>query len=260
MPFRLIDTDHSPLVIDNEYEITDKDLLAKYVGEILLGHHMHINRIINSLTTIFPTHPNDSIDHVINKIKSTSIEKRDGWLFQMMSWVVLADRSAGKIFFSNYPHFAPAQHGIDGLAIILTEDNNLQNIIITEDKCTTSPRGKITQQVFPEFEAFENGEKNNALISIISNLIGHIDAGAVLENVQNDIFSNKYRVYRIGITRDVNHNDENGRKSLFKNYDNTIKGDTSERRSGATIYLDDLRVWMQDFSDQVIIFLESKKS
>lgn len=260
MPFTLIDTDCSPLVIDYEYEIADKDLLAEYVGEMLLGHHLHINRIINSLTTIFPTHPNDSIDQVIDKIKSAANEKRDGWLFQMISWVALAKRNVGKKFFSNYPHFAPAQHGIDGLAIILTEENGLQNIIITEDKCTTTPRGKITQQVFPEFEAFEKGEKNNALISIISNLIGQLDSGTILEKVQNDIFANNYRVYRIGITREINHNDANGRKSLFKDYDSTIKGDTSERRSGASIYLNDLRVWMQDLSDRVIRYLEAKKN
>lgn len=260
MPFTLFNTDCSPLVKDYDYEIADKDLLAEYVGEILLGHHLHIYRIINSLSTIFPIHPNDSIDKVIEKIKSASTDKRDGWLFQMISWAVLARRNVGKKFFCNYPHFAPAQHGIDGLAIILTEENDLQNIIITEDKCTTTPRGKITQQVFPEFEAFEKGEKNNALISIISNLIGQLDSGTILEKVQNDIFANKYRLYRIGITREINHNDEDGRKSLFKDYDSTIKGVTSERRSAASIYLNNLRVWMHDFSDRVIKYLESKKS
>lgn len=260
MPFNLIDTDCSPLVIDYEYEITDKDLLATYVGEMLLGHHLHIHRIINSLTTIFPVHPNDSIDQVISKIKSATVEKRDGWIFQMISWIVLAHRNAGKRFFSNYPHFAPAQHGIDGLAVVLKDDHSLQSIIITEDKCTTSPRGKITQQVFPEFEAFENGGKNNALVSIIASLIGQLEAGDILQNVQNDIFNNNYRLYRIGITREERHNDNNGRKELFKNYEKCVSGATSERRSGSTIHFDNMRNWMQDFSDRVINYLESKKS
>ncbi|WP_431609260.1 hypothetical protein [Chryseobacterium sp. 'Rf worker isolate 10'] len=260
MPFNLIDTDCSPLVIDYEYEINNKNLLAEYVGEMLLGHHLHINRIINSLSTVFPVHPNDSIDQVINKITSTTSIKRDGWIFQMISWIVLAQRSAGEKFFSNYPHFAPAQHGIDGLALVLNDDGSLRSIIITEDKCTTGPRGKITQQVFPEFKEFENGEKNNALVSIISILIGQLDAGNILQNVQNDIFDNKYRIYRIGITREGKHNDNDGRKDLFKDYNDYVSGDTSERRSGATIYLDDMRNWMQDFSDKVIAYLLSKKS
>lgn len=260
MPFNLIDTDCSPLVIDYEYQIVDKDLLAGYVGEMLLGHHLHINRILNSLSTIFPVHPNDSIDNIIEKINSTSIEKRDGWLFQMISWIVLAQRNTGNIFFANYPHFAPAQHGIDGLAITLNNDGTLKNIIITEDKCTTNPRNKITQQVFPEFVAFENGEKNNALVSIISTLIGNLDSGAILQNIQNDIFQNEFRIYRIGITREDRHNCNAGRVSLFKDYNKHVSGATPERRSGATIHLNNMRNWMQDFADKVINYLESKKS
>lgn len=36
MPFNLIDTDPSLLVIDYEYKIINKDLLLEYVGEILM--------------------------------------------------------------------------------------------------------------------------------------------------------------------------------------------------------------------------------
>ncbi len=260
MPFNLIDTDCSPLVIDYEYQIIDKDLLAEYVGEMLLGHHFHISRIINSLTTTSPIQPNESIDKIITIMNSPEIEKRDGWLFQMISWIVLAKRNAGQIFFANYPHFAPAQHGIDGLAITLNNDGTLKNIIITEDKCTTNPRNKITQQVFPEFIAFENGEKNNALVSIISCLIGTLDSGTIFQNIQNDIFQNKFRIYRIGITREDRHNCNDGRISLFKDYNKHVPGATPERRSGATIHLNNMRNWMQDFTDKVINYLESKKS
>ncbi len=51
MPFNLIDTDCSHLVIDYEYEITDNDLLAEYIGELVLGHYVHILNIINSLSS-----------------------------------------------------------------------------------------------------------------------------------------------------------------------------------------------------------------
>jgi hypothetical protein len=260
MPLNLINTDCSPLVIDNEFEIVNEDVLAQYVGEMLLGHHFHIMRILNSLTTIFPIHPNDSIDKIITKINSTTPEKRDGWIFQMISWIVLAKNNNTNNFYSNYPHFAPAQHGIDGLAVTLNTDKSLRNIIITEDKCTTSPRGKITQQVFPEFESFESGAKNNALISIISSLLGQMDAGKILEQVQNDIFLNKYRLYRIGITREEKHNTIAGRKTLFLNYEKYVQGDTCERRSSSTIHIPDLRDWMHDFSNKITAYLESKKS
>ncbi|MBS1776454.1 MAG: hypothetical protein JSS64_09270 [Bacteroidetes bacterium] len=260
MPFQLNNTNCSPLVIDYDYEIIDKQLLAQYVGELLLGHHFHVIRILNNLAPQLPINPNASIDQVINKILMVEVEKRDGWLFQMISWIVLAKRNAGSKFHSNTPQSAPAQHGLDGLAIILNQDDTLKNIIISEDKCTTSPRGKITQQVFPEFRSIENREKDNALIGIISTLLGNLDSGKILDQVKNDIFDTKYRVYRIGITRQENHNTEEGRNSLFKDYDKYVKGETSDRRSAASIYFEDMRLWMNAFADEVVAYLNSKKS
>lgn len=259
MPFNLIDTDCSPLVIDYEYEIADKSLLAERVGEMLLGHHYHILKIINTLTVSHPIHNNDAINATINQLKSATVTKRDGWMFQMISWMVLATRNRGEKFYANYPHFAPAQHGIDGLALILSSTDELVSIIITEDKCTTQPRGKITSQVFPEFLVFEEGKKNNALIGIIASLISNLNSGQILEKVQNDIFNKDYRIYRIGITREETHNDKNGRNMLFLNYDKHVKGD-AKRRNASSIYIKDLRNWMEDLADKVIIYLESKKT
>lgn len=260
MPFKFNEIDGSPSFIDYEYEVVNKDLLAGYVGEMLLGHHLHILRIIKSLSATFPIHKNESIDQIIQKIITADPSKRDGWLFQMVSWIVLAKSKTGELFFSNYPHFAPAQHGIDGLAITINSDDTIKNIIITEDKCTVHPRNKITSQVFPEFLEFENGAKDNALVGIISSLIGGLNAGEILEKVQNDIFEKRYRLYRIGITREESHNSLTGRKKLFLNYKKYVDGPTSVRRSAASIHIEDMRDWMKDFAEQVVAYLESKKN
>jgi len=263
MPFNQIDTDCSDLVIDYEYEITDKDLLAEYVGELILGNYFHILNIINSLSSSSSTPSNRIIDFAIEKLSVTecvNVIHRDGWLFQMISWLVLAHRNLGSNYHTQHPHFAPAQHGIDGLSIILNPDNTIDKIIITEDKCTTNPRNTVREQVFPEFKDFEEGKKDSALISVLSSLIAHLDAGAVFQSVQNDIYDTNLRMYRIGITRKDSHQSLRGRRSLFKNYDDYVSGSTSSRRSGATIYLDDMRNWMQDFSNKVVNYLESKKS
>lgn len=263
MPFNLIDTDCSDLVIDYEYEITNKDLLAEYVGELILGHYIHILNIINSLSSSSSAPPSRIIDFAIERLNVTEEVKiihRDGWLFQMISWLVLAHRNLGNNFHTQHPHFAPAQHGIDGLSIVLKPDNTIDKIIITEDKCTINPRDTVREQVLPEFKDFEDGKKDSALISVLSSLIAHLDAGAVFQSVQNDIYNTDLRMYRIGITREDSHQSLNGRRRLFKNYDDYVSGLTSSRRSGATIYIDDMRNWMQDFSDKVVNYLESKKS
>ncbi|MBF6653949.1 hypothetical protein C3B47_13900 [Flavobacterium columnare] len=263
MPFNLIDTDCSDLVIDYEFEIANKDLLAEYVGELVLGHYFHILNIINSLSSSSSTPSNKIIDFTIEKLnvsEKVKVIHRDGWLFQMISWLVLAHRNRGNNYHTQHPHFAPAQHGIDGLSIILKPDNTIDKIIITEDKCTTNPRDTIRKEVFPEFKDFEDGKKDSALIGVLSSLIAHLDAGAIFQSVQNDIYNTDLRMYRIGITREDSHQSLNGRRRLFKKYDDYISGATCSRRSGATVYLDAMRNWMQDFSDKVINYLESKKS
>jgi hypothetical protein len=259
MPFILTEKTCSPLVVDYEYEVSNKTLLAQYVGDMLLGHHGHVLRILNRLSTIAPTPPNESIDSVINQITSASDAKRDGWLFQMISWLVLAKLHAGSDFHANYPHSAPAQHGLDGLAIKLKNDKTLDKIIITEDKCTSSPRNLITQQIFPEFKDFENHTKDNALIGIVTVLLRNLDAGSILQQVQNNIYDTRYRLYRIGITREEEHNDELGRRKLFKHYDSHVTGATAERRSAATIHIPNLRSWMKDFEGLVIAYLKTKR-
>lgn len=260
MPLRLRDIDCSPLVVDYEYDISDKNLLVQYVGELILGNHRHILNVINTLSTTSPINPNISITYVINMLKNPNTHKRDGWLFQMISWISLAIKNKGEVYLSQHPHNAPAQHGIDGLSIVLNKDDTISKIIITEDKCTTNPRMRIRKEVFPEFQAFENGEKDHALIGILSNLLSNIDSDKLLQSVQNDIFNNDFRQYRVGITREKTHNSIKGRKGLFADYDGCVVGDLPTRRSGATIYIDDLRNWMNDFAEKTIDYLESKKT
>lgn len=260
MPFTLIDVDCSPYAIDHEYEITNENLLAEYVGELVLGHHIHILKVINSLSSTFSATPNHVIDIAIRKIRTPETDKRDGWLFQMISWLVLASRNQGENYYTQHPHFAAAQHGIDGLSILLNPDNSVKKIIITEDKCTTSPRDTIRDDVFPEFKKFESGEKDSAMIGIFGILLSNLDSGEVFQSIQNDIYNIDLRVYRIGITREHSHNSDNGRKRLLKDYEKNVLGATSDRRTGATIFIDDLRNWMNEFSSKVIIYLESKKS
>jgi hypothetical protein len=119
MPFILTDIDCSPLLIDYEYEVSDLNLLSEYVGELLLGNHRHILSILNALSSARPINPNTSIDYVIGMLRTKETDKRDGWLFQMISWLVLAKKNNGQKYFAQHPHFAPAQHGIDGLSIVL---------------------------------------------------------------------------------------------------------------------------------------------
>lgn len=260
MPFILRSTDCTPLIVDHEFEIADEDLLASYVGELLLGNHYYVKNIIDSLSNEIPESPNQSIDHILRELANANpSEKRDGWLFQMISWLVLKIRYIGQSYYTQQPHGAPAHHGLDGMGIVLKPDHTLDKIIICEDKFAQNPRNKIQQQVWPEFRKIEAGEKDHVLVATISTLLGQVDAGRVLARMRNNIHDAAYRIYRVGANRLVAHNTELGRKGLFSGYDAVVPGEVP-RRTGATIYLPNHSDWMDGFYGKVVAYLNSKKN
>ncbi len=263
MPFSFNDCDCSPLVIDNEFEIEKENILSEYVGKIILGQHAHVRRIIKTLASNSPIFSVNDIDLAKNHLESTGksrieIEKRDGWVFQIISWLVLLNKNKTRNFYCQQPHDAPAQHGLDGIAIILNDKNIIENIIITEDKCTENQR-TVLPQVWDEFRKFEEGENNNKVISRISAQIDTLEEGKILETCQNDICKKNLWQYRVGINRNNTYKTKDGRIKLFKGYDTCVTGDNPHRRFASTIHKDEIRKWMEDICQKVIKYLESQK-
>lgn len=262
-PLRIISMDCSPLVIDNGYIVVDEDLLAEWVAQLLLGNSQHISRIIEGLHSTGVNLRNKAIDSIISQLNTIGDFKRDGWLFQMISWIALNTNlynqfGPGKVFM-NAPHTAPAQHGLDGFSLVIDDKKQIRYVVLCEDKCSIDARKIITSQVFPELVDFEEGRYDNRVFTEISSVIRGEDGGVLLQSIQDDIVNNKYWMYRIGITRQDEHDDEDGRKKLYKDYDKKVSGSV-DRRSAASINLGDLRKWMTLFSEKVIIALEAKKS
>ena len=264
MPFVYSDCNCSPLVIDKEYEIVDEDQLAEYVGRIVLGHYAHIKRIINTLSSTPPRAASTDIDLAQEKLRTLgksakAIEKRDGWVFQIISWLALLSEYNGRNYYCQQPHDAPAQHGLDGVAIILNDTNQIESIIITEDKCTENHR-TIIPTVWQEFVEFEAGIHNNKLVSRISAMIESLNDGKILEENQNNIYRPELRVYRVGINRNNTYQANDGRRALFKGYDGCVTGDNPHRRFASTLYSDDIRAWMEQFCQKAIAYLETQKA
>jgi len=264
MPFNYNICDCSPLVIDKEFEINDENKLAKYVGMIILGHFTHVKNIINTLAHSDLKLSTSEFDLAISKLKKgkktlNDIEKRDGWIFQIMSWLSLFIENKNKKFFCQQPHDAPAQHGLDGVGLLLDNNWIIEHIIITEDKCTENHRVLIPK-VWKEFEEFENDLRNNQLVSRISALIENLNNGTVLEANRNDIYNKDLWQYRIGINRNDSHQEEDKRKKLFKGYDDCVSGTNPHRRYASTLNKEDIRNWMEEFSKKVIQYLETQKN
>ena len=244
----------APLCKDYEFTVADENQLVELVALLCLGHCDHVTNIIRTLDPDEETPDEKSIKCLISDLEKAEDDEKwrdkvHGWLFQMMSWIALSEQHKADRFLQHYPHSQPAMQGLDGIAITLTEEGNIDRIIITEDKCTTNPRGKITSQVWGEFDDTEVGNKNNAIFQQIQSLFAK---DAQWHQIKNDVTKEKYRQYRIGITRKACHNSDKGRKALFDGYKDHVKGDDVDRRTGATIYISDLRVWMESLRKKVI--------
>lgn len=238
-----------PLCRDYEFVVDDKQQLADLISKLVMGWSRHVSRLIKSLDPHYPDVDKATIQSQLDILNGGDTDKIDGWLFQMISWIVLAEQHKGNPkFFQHNPHPQKAMHGLDGIAVTLNADGSINRIIITEDKCTDSPRGKITQEVYRDFVKIEAGKKNNAIMQQVEALLSDED----LIRVQNDIVKPSYRQYRISITRLDTHNSDDGRKSLFKDYDQKVGGADVERRTCSTTNFHNIRAWMDDLRQMVI--------
>lgn len=261
-PLQITPMDCSPLVIDNGYQVVNQTMLAQWVTQLLLGNSLHISRVIEGLDSKAVNQRDKAIDSVISRLNTCGVYKRDGWLFQMISWIALNinlhSQHANEHVFMNAPHTAPAQHGIDGFSLVIDDKKQVKYIVLCEDKCSEDARSIITSQIFPEFVDFEDGKYDNRVLAEVSSIIRGEDGGVMLQNIQDDIANNKYWIYRIGITRQSEHDSKEGREKLYKDYDKKVTGSVT-RREAASVNLDDLRAWMESFSQIVIKELEFKK-
>lgn len=260
MPIKLIKFNEAPLVHGFKIEVINRSLLAKYVATLLLGYQNHIERIIQSQAIKNPSIPDKNIDKLIQKIREIETIKRDGWIFQMISWIAVRLASKEEIIHSQIPHSAPAQHGIDGISVILNKQGKIERIIITEDKATDNPRNVIQQQVFPEFKEYENGDHDSKLVNGITGFLKNISPDNLLEEIQNDIYRIDLRKYRIGITHDDSYNNSDGYSRLFKDYESAVLDADNNRRSADTFSNNNLRPWFDEFSELIIKELEKLKN
>jgi len=259
MPLNPGFSDYPPLVSDNEIIVGNQDLLAELIAEVMLGQYIHVQKILEAKSSKVIS-SNRIIEVTIDRLNNMDNDHRDGWIFQIISWIALHKDHVGQKYFAQQPHDAPAQHGLDGLAIVLDSTDKIAKIIITEDKCTTNVRTTIKSKVWPEFLDFEDGRQDNKLVSRVSALISQLDGGRILEENRNDIFNPDLRRYRVGINRTTKYNTAKKRKKLFKGYDGCVKGTDNTRRTSATFFQVDIRTWMDDVTIIILEKLESKKT
>lgn len=254
MPIELIPCNEDPICFGFRWEITDEDYLARLVARLLFGHYRHVQKIIAG-EQIAPTPAITAamMGTIVTRLTTTTPDavryQRDGWVFQMMSWIAAKKNDPSSL--SAIPHSQRAQKGFDNIIVKIADDGNVESVLICEDKATENPRQTVREEVWPEIRIFESGSRDGELVNEVSAILeraqGHVDVDACMAT----IFWEQARHYRISITT-KRMDSEARRRKLFSGYDGTVSGDQVRRRA-ETFLVQQLRQWMDDFCSKILI-------
>jgi hypothetical protein len=256
MTLTLTQTDHENLCHGWIWSIQDEEALAEQVARVALGQYRHVAKILAGASV---TGPSASTDHVANAIKLLTVKSgddpwhRDGWIFQTLSWI--AAHQIGQKAVTRPPHILKAHKGFDGMQLELADDGkSVLAVIVFEDKATDNARSTIRDEVWPGIAALEAGERVTELTHETSAMLEaqqRLDPDLDLDAAITNILWKDVRRYRVSITIGETHLEEQARARLFKGFDEQAPGDVKRRRA-ETIYVPELRKWMNSFAERVI--------
>jgi hypothetical protein len=261
MTLKLSQIDHGDLCHGWSWLVEDEDKLAERVARVALGQYRHVQKILAGLEVAGPT---TTSDHAAGAIELLSVAKgddpwhRDGWLFQTISWIAAHQENHGAV--TRPPHIIRAHKGFDGLQLELSVDGkSVAAVMIFEDKATDNARETIREHVWPGIAELESGKRFNQLTHDVTAALEaqkRLDADLDIDAAINAILWKDAKRYRVSITVGDTHASPDGRERLFKGFDEKAPGDVKRRRA-KTIYLPDLRKWMQQFAEKAIAHVKA---
>lgn len=225
------------------WSVPSKQQLANAVAVVAVGQAMHLAKILHYGGLGPKPSSKASVKAAIGLLTpGKEVYHRDGWMFQVMSWLAAQLSTPGGLM--NPPQMIHAHKGLDGLQIVLDAANAVTAVIIFEDKATENPRSTVTQKVWPEFKEFESGARQNLLAADTTTILTcgkHPDPSEAVA----EIMWSQVKKYRLSIT-DVTSTSVS-QASLLAGYADCIPGPASRRR--AEIFeVSDVRYWMDDLA------------
>jgi hypothetical protein len=252
----LTQIDHENLCHGWAWTVEDEDVLAERVARVAVGQYRHVAKILAGADLAGPS---ASADHGAAAIKLLTVEPgedpwhRDGWIFQTISWIAAHQNGQGVV--TRPPHILKAHKGFDGMQLELSEDGkSIAAVVIFEDKATDNARDTIREDVWPGISALEAGERVTELTHETSAILEaqqRLDPELNVDVALTNILWKDARRYRVSITIGETHLKQTARARLFKGFDEMAPGDVKRRRA-ETIYVPELRKWMDAFAQRAI--------
>ena len=241
----------------NHWQIGDERSLASLVARLLIGQYRHVQRILtdsdeHSVLSLEGT----ALDNLIKKLQpNTETERyhRDGWLFQMITWIAAKIVEPG--IMSAPPQPQSSMPGFDNL-FIRVDGTRVAQVVVGEDKATQNDRETIREQVWPELRDFETGRRDFQLLNEITPILERAQDSIDVDECIKQIFWDKVRSYRVCIPVESDER-ASQRTKIFKGYKDIVQGDLS-RRQADTFALGNLRLWMDSLSSTIVSILRGE--
>ncbi|MGE6166860.1 hypothetical protein [Aeromonas rivipollensis] len=229
------------------WNVPSTDELAKAIAIIAVGQALHVANIMHSAGLAANPSTKGAVKGAVKLLTSSgNIEHRDGWMFQVMSWLAAQVHTPGAII--STPHMIHAHKGLDGLQISIDGAEKITAVTLFEDKATINPRKTVREKVWPEFKEFEAGENEHLVAAEVTSLLkgtGHANP----QQAVTDIMWTQVRRYRLSITNE--QSTSKSQATLFKGYEKTVPGAVKRRRA-EVFEIIGLRNWMDDLAKLAI--------
>lgn len=240
------------------WTVEDENALAGLLARVAIGQARVAERILHEEGLVRIDYPLGGHQGARNLLKvgpSGDPAHRDGWIFQVISWI--AAHRAGKPGVIRSPHMRHADKGLDGL-LVEFDDAEIARVVISEEKATGNARTMVRGRVWPEFQDFETGRRDPELVDGVSTLLagsGHPNPDAVVAAI---LWTQK-RAYRVAVTIGNTHASAKGLKALYKGYEEAVSGEIGRRRAEAFQVLN-LRPWFESIAIRATAIIDAEEA
>lgn len=186
------------------------------------------------------------------KMAAKEVERRDGLLFQHLSWI--AARLSIPNGTQTPPHVRSADKGFDGFIIEMNAENDaLQRIVLCEDKASTAPRSLITRSVWKEIKSIRAGERDDEILADLTTLVSRVAGGDEerAEAIVDEALWEESRQFRVSVATSEKIRRDGSFEHVLKGFQDVAPG-IVETRMGSILPFDDVRIGLGELAAVVI--------
>ncbi len=155
------------------------------------------------------------------------------------------------------PHVRQADKGFDGVLLELEPDKaGLARIVLCEDKASISPRGLVTNSIWPEIKLIQADKKDREILAALTAILEtmpEVDQEAVI----NATTWHRARQFRVALTAGADQLKDGSYQHLFAGFEGAAGGPL-ESRMAEVMPMAQVRPYLEELAARVIVVLQGE--